>query len=205
MFSKFKRSLDWPFNVSGRGKISDPFGDYDKDGVPNMNDCAPKNPKKQDGAFISKSTPLASSSRVVSSSIAATPKGMTYTTPTPPTPQNTESTMHPDVFGTKTSPTTRAFTVVKKEKISGMSKAIQSESKSLVVEKEKFGRSFKSGLPGRGFEPINTYPQYRYGMNAGEWLNEYRRRNPNDPTTNAVLESIYKRRRNEFFDKYSDI
>jgi len=47
-FSKFGTAFDWPFNVSGRGKISDPFGDYDGDGVPNMNDCQPRNPKKQD-------------------------------------------------------------------------------------------------------------------------------------------------------------
>lgn len=47
-FGKFGGSLDWPFNVSGRGKISDPFGDYDRDGVHNLNDCSPRNPKKQD-------------------------------------------------------------------------------------------------------------------------------------------------------------
>ena len=45
---RFGGAMDWPFNVSGRGKISDPFGDWDKDGVPNMNDCSPRNPKKQD-------------------------------------------------------------------------------------------------------------------------------------------------------------
>jgi len=56
---RFGGALDWPSNVSGRGTISDPFGDWDKDGVPNMNDCEPKNPKKQDkgmaplaGSFI---------------------------------------------------------------------------------------------------------------------------------------------------------
>jgi hypothetical protein len=47
-FYKFGRSLDWPFNVSGRGKITDPFGDYDGDGLQNLNDCEPKNKKKQD-------------------------------------------------------------------------------------------------------------------------------------------------------------
>jgi hypothetical protein len=45
---RFGGALDWPNNVSGRGKISDPFGDWDRDGIPNMNDCQPRNSRKQD-------------------------------------------------------------------------------------------------------------------------------------------------------------
>lgn len=45
---RFGGSMDWPNNVSGRGKITDPFGDWDKDGLPNMNDCQPRNRRKQD-------------------------------------------------------------------------------------------------------------------------------------------------------------
>ena len=55
MLNRFKKSLDWPFNVSGRGKVSDPFGDFDRDGLHNLNDCRPRNPKKQDiGGFFNK-------------------------------------------------------------------------------------------------------------------------------------------------------
>lgn len=46
--NRFGKALDWPSALSKRGKVSDPFGDYDGDGVPNMNDCKPKDPKKQD-------------------------------------------------------------------------------------------------------------------------------------------------------------
>jgi len=42
--------MDWPFNLSKKGIASDPFGDYDGDGLQNLNDCRPKNPKKQDVA-----------------------------------------------------------------------------------------------------------------------------------------------------------
>ena len=45
---RFGTSLDWPAPISKRGKVSDPFGDWDKDGLPNMNDCSPKNKNKQD-------------------------------------------------------------------------------------------------------------------------------------------------------------
>jgi hypothetical protein len=43
---RFGGALDWPNNVSGRGTVKSPFKDYDGDGFPNMNDCQPKNPKK---------------------------------------------------------------------------------------------------------------------------------------------------------------
>jgi len=46
--NRFGKALDWPSTLSKKGKVSDPFGDYDGDGVPNMNDCKPKDPKKQD-------------------------------------------------------------------------------------------------------------------------------------------------------------
>jgi len=45
---RFGTSLNWPFNLSKKGKVSDPFGDYDGDGLQNLNDCKPKDPKKQD-------------------------------------------------------------------------------------------------------------------------------------------------------------
>jgi len=52
MFKRFSKSLDWPFNLSGQGKLYDPFGDYDGDGIPNMNDCDPRDPKKQDSKIV---------------------------------------------------------------------------------------------------------------------------------------------------------
>ena len=47
---KFGASMNWPTKLTGnkKGSVSDPFGDYDGDGVPNMNDCEPRNPRKQD-------------------------------------------------------------------------------------------------------------------------------------------------------------
>ena len=53
---QFGASMNWPFNLSKKGKVSDPFGDYDGDGLQNLNDCRPKNPKKQDMAL----TPMGS-------------------------------------------------------------------------------------------------------------------------------------------------
>ena len=49
---RFGRVLDWPNNVSIRGQITDPFGDWDRDGLQNLNDCDPRNPKKQDTSHI---------------------------------------------------------------------------------------------------------------------------------------------------------
>lgn len=45
---RFGVSMDWPFNLSKKGKVTDPFGDFDGDGLQNLNDCKPKDPKKQD-------------------------------------------------------------------------------------------------------------------------------------------------------------
>ena len=46
---KVKAGFSWnkPMKAKHKGKVAKLFSDYDKDGVPNVFDCKPRNPKKQ--------------------------------------------------------------------------------------------------------------------------------------------------------------